>query len=85
MTRRDRAIWEAYRGVDMSQPCPGCGAAPKTFCTNEITGRVRRVPCIGRPTTAVTAAVPDLSQEGQTTTDTRDFSEPIHPTERTPE
>ena len=85
MTRRDRAIWDTYRGVDMSLPCPDCGAAPQAWCTNPITGRVRRVPCIGRPTTGFCPTVPDSPQEGQTTADTRDFSEPIHPTERTPE
>lgn len=85
MTRRDRAIWEVYADVDMSQPCPECGAAPKAWCTNPITGRVRRVPCIGRPTTGLCPRVPDSPQEDQNATDTRDFSEPIHPTERTAE
>lgn len=78
-------IWEAYTNVDMAQPCPECGAAPKSWCTNPITGRVRRVPCIGRPTTGICPTVTDLPQEGQNTTATRDFSEPLHPTERTPE
>ena len=85
MTRRDRAIWDAYRHVDLSQRCPECGAAPKAWCTNEITGRVRRVPCVHRPTMGVCPTDPDSPQEDQTTTDTRDFSEPIHPAERIPE
>lgn len=47
--RRDTSVvWQAYEGVDRSKPCPGCGAAPSSWCTRGD-GRVRRVPCPRRP------------------------------------
>lgn len=41
-------IWDAYADAALAHQCPCCGAAPQTWCTNEITGRVRRVPCLAR-------------------------------------
>lgn len=65
------AIWTAYADVDMTKPCPGCGASSNTWCTNEITGRVRRAPCPGRPrATVVTTAVEHEP--------VRDFTQPLH-------
>lgn len=67
---RDRAIWTAYAAVDPDQPCPVCGAAPRVWCTNSATGRVRRVPCVDRP---LLPADTSASTEGP-----RDYSEPRH-------
>lgn len=51
-------IWEAYADADMTTRCPNCGAQPNIFCTNTITGRVRRTPCIARIPTTATTEVP---------------------------
>ncbi len=45
-----RSIWAAYADADLSTRCPTCGAEPNTFCTNHLTGRVRRTPCLTRIT-----------------------------------
>ncbi len=49
MTRRE-PVWQTYPRDVIERPCPTCGARPGVWCTNEITGRVRRVPCIDRLT-----------------------------------
>lgn len=43
-----QSIWEAYADADMTGECSHCQAAPNVFCTNTITGRVRRTPCLAR-------------------------------------
>lgn len=50
---REPVIFESYADADLARPCPNCGARPDSWCTNEVTGRVRRVPCLAR-TTATT-------------------------------
>lgn len=72
-------IWAAYASVDMSKPCPDCGALANSWCTNEITGRVRRAPCLARisehpnPTTSQSGGGPDIESNSL-----RDFSEPLY-------
>lgn len=77
---KGRAIWDAYADCDMSKPCPECKAAPNTWCTNPITGRVRRVPCVHRPTAAVAPVIPLRTD----CPDPVDFAEPRRHTEDEP-
>jgi hypothetical protein len=44
-------IWQAYSDADLEHPCPSCHADPNTWCTNTVTGRVRRTPCLARTAT----------------------------------
>jgi hypothetical protein len=81
---RDRAIWDAYADVDMSKPCPGCGASADTWCTNEITGRVRRVPCPTRPRYAGSGLHLRCDpSDADNVSGAIDFTEPRHHDDRT--
>lgn len=53
-------VWQAYEGVDRSRSCPDCGAAPEAWCTRPD-GRVRRVPCVRRPRSAVPVIDTDVN------------------------
>lgn len=73
-----RAIWAAYADTGaLSVPCANCGAPQGQWCTRPD-GRVRRVPCVDR------AAASISSGDGKPYA-TRDFSQPIHQPERTPQ
>lgn len=76
------ALRSSYRDVDPTQPCPECHAGPGIWCSNPITGKPRRVPCVRRP--RIPRLEPGVSDLHRSLTDQPqelDFSEPRHPNE----
>lgn len=74
--KQGRPIWQAYNDVDaLSTTCTNCGAQQGQWCTRPD-GRVRRVPCVARSAASIGSG--DGKPYGE-----RDFSQPIHPSERT--
>jgi len=75
--KQGRAIWAAYADCNALQiDCPNCEAPQGSWCTKED-GRVSRVPCVARAAAGslIVARAPAH----------RDFSQPIHQPEGTPQ
>lgn len=70
--RPGRAVWAAYADCNALQiDCPNCGAQHGNWCTKDD-GRVSRVPCVARAAAGSLMVAPGH----------RDFSQPIHTTDR---